>query len=133
MDLNFDNNWIDPARLETVKHFIENIRIHDLHNKGLIKADYEDEKGDTVKDYLAHHLEELGKEELDSLIDPRSKKSDHEKLLLQKLQLVRVGIYPDSENQFAIFDYSIGQELTGYLVVINTDENGNLEHMTMES
>ena len=55
------------------------------------------------------------------------------RLLLKKLHLVRVGLYPDSKDQFAIFDYSIGKELTNYLVVINTDENGNLEYMTMES
>ena len=52
---------------------------------------------------------------------------------ITKLQLVRVGIYPDSTGQFAIFDYSLGQEMTNYLVVINTDENGNLDYMTMES
>lgn len=40
---------------------------------------------------------------------------------------------PHNENQFAIFDYSIDQDLTQYLVVINTDENGNLDYMTMES
>ncbi|MBK8496483.1 MAG: DUF2004 domain-containing protein [Chitinophagaceae bacterium] len=32
-----------------------------------------------------------------------------------------------------MFDYSIGQEITNYLIVINTDENGNLDYMTMES
>ena len=61
------------------------------------------------------------------------KTADQPKLLLKKLHLVRVGLYPDSEEQFAIFDYSIGKDLTNYLVVINTDENGNLDYMTMES
>ncbi|CAN5877434.1 hypothetical protein BH11BAC4_BH11BAC4_17840 [soil metagenome] len=133
IDLNFDNKSIAPARLETVKHFIENIRIHDLKNKEYIQQDYKDEDSDTVKFYLEQHLEELGETELASLIDPGSKSTDHEKQLLKKLQLVRVGLYPDSEDQFAIFDYSIGQEITNYLVVLNTDENGNLEYMTMES
>ncbi len=133
IDLNFENKTIDTTRLETVKHFIENIRIHDLKNKGFIKADYEDEEGETVRFYLKHHLEELGKEELDSLIDPNTRKADHENQLLNKLHLLRVGIYPDSTGQFAIFDYSLGQEMTNYLVVINTDENGNLDYMTMES
>jgi hypothetical protein len=44
-----------------------------------------------------------------------------------------VGIYPDSEDQFAIFDYSLGQGISNYLVVIYTDENGNLDYMTMDS
>ncbi len=46
---------------------------------------------------------------------------------------MRIGLYPDSDGQFAIFDYSIGRDLVDYLVVINTDENGMLEYMTMES
>ena len=133
IDLNFENKTIEKNRLETVKSFIENIRIHDLNNKKYIDKDYNDEDGDTVKFYLEHHLEDLGKEELSTLIDLNSKSTEYEKQLLKKLHLVRVGLYPDSENQFAIFDYSIGQEITNYLVVINTDENGNLDYMTMES
>ena len=133
VDLNFENKIIEPKRLETVKYFIENIRIYDLNNKGYIDKDYHDEAGDTVKFYLEHQLEELGEEELAVLVGRGTKTSEHEKLLLKKLHLVRVGLYPDSAEQFAIFDYSIGKELTNYLVVINTDENGNLDYMTMES
>ncbi len=133
VDLNFDNKTIDAARLETVKQFIENIRIHDLSNRKHIAADYNNEDGDTVKFYLEHHLQELGRDELAELIDLNSKSTEHEKQLLKKLHLVRVGLYPDSESQFATFDYSIGQEITNYLVVLFTDENGNLDYMTMES
>ncbi|MBL0358590.1 MAG: DUF2004 domain-containing protein [Chitinophagaceae bacterium] len=133
VDLNFDNKTIEDKRLETVKQFIENLRIHDLNNKKHIEKDYNDEEGDTVKFYLEHHLEELGEDELAGLVEPGSKPATHEKQLIKKLKLVRVGLYPDSEDQFAIFDYSIGQELTNYLVVINTDENGNLDYLTMES
>ena len=133
IDLNFGSKTIDPARLETVKQFIENIRIHDLSNRKHIEADYNDEDGDTVKFYLEHHLEELGKDELAELIDLNSKSTEHEKQLLKKLNLVRVGLYPDGEDQFAVFDYSIGQEITNDLVVLFTDENGNLDYITMES
>lgn len=133
LDLNFDNKLVEPESWDKIKNFIENIRIYDLNNKAYINNDYNDEEGDTVKTYLQHHLEELGKEELSGLIDMNSKSTGHEKQLLKKLQLVRVGIYPDSEDQFAVFDYSLGREITNYLVVIATDHNGNLEYITMES
>ena len=133
LDLNFGTKTIDPKKLEMVQHFIDNIRIYDLNNKGYINDDYTDEDGDTVKFYLQHHLEELGTEELATLIGPGTKSADYEKQLLKKLHLVRVGIYPEGEDQFAIFDYSLGQDLTNYLVVIFTDENGNLDYITMES
>jgi hypothetical protein len=46
--------------------------------------------------------------------------------------LVRIGIYPQSEDFFASFDYSIGMDLTDYLVVIYTDKNGGVEDLVME-
>ena len=133
IDLNFGDKNIELERFETVKDFIDNIRIHDLNNRKYIDTDYNDEEGDTVKFYLEHHLEELGENELSTLIDLNSKKSDHEKQLKDKLHLVRVGIYPKGEDQFATFDYSIGTDITDTLIVIDTDENGNLVYMTMES
>ncbi|HMK05442.1 MAG TPA: DUF2004 domain-containing protein [Ferruginibacter sp.] len=133
VDLNFENATIDVKRLEITKHFIENIRIHDLNNRKYIQDDFNDEEGDTVRSYLEHHLEELATDDLNELVGPAAKTADQSKLLLKKLRLLRVGLYPDSVDQFAIFDYSIGKELTNYLVVINTDENGNLDYMTMES
>lgn len=133
IDLNFENNNIDPKRLEVVKQFIENISEFDKKNKKYIELDYADEDADTIKTYVEHHLEEIGKDELAGLIDFDDKTTSPKIQLMNRLQLVRVGLYPDSEDQFAIFDYSIGQDLTQYLVVINTNENGDLDYMTMES
>jgi hypothetical protein len=133
VDLNFERNTIDMEKLESVKRFIENIRIHDINNRKYIQQDFDDEEGDTVRFYIENHLEELATDDLNELIGPGRKTTDQPALLLKKLHLVRVGLYPDSDAQFAIFDYSIGKELTNYLVVINTDVNGNLDYMTMES
>ncbi len=133
VDLNFYDKTIDSGRLEKVKAFIENIRIHDINNRKYIDNDYRDEDGDTVKTYLEHHIDELGETELAGLVKPGTKSTEYEKELLKKIHLVRVGIYPDSDEQFAVFDYSLGKDITGYLVVVNTDENGNLDYITMES
>ena len=133
IDLNFENKAIDIATMGKVKNFIENIEKFDNLNKTYILDDYNDEEGDTVKFYLEDHLEEIGKDELSTLINFDDTTIELEQQLLAKLKLVRVGLYPESEDNFAIFDYSIGQDITNYLVVINTDENGQLEYMTMES
>ena len=133
IDLNFENKAIDLATMDKVKNFIENIEKFDNLNKTYILDDYNDEEGDTVKFYLEDHLEEIGKDELSTLINFDDTTIELEQQLLAKLKLVRVGLYPDSEDNFAIFDYSIGQDITNYLVVINTDENGQLDYMTMES
>ena len=133
VDLNFENQTVDTLILDKVKNFIEKLEKFDKLNKTYILNDYNDEDGDTVKFYLEHHLEEVDKEELTKLVNFDDTITEPEKQLLSKLKLVRVGLYPDNEDNFAIFDYSIGKDITNYLVVINTDENGQLDYMTMES
>ena len=133
IDLNFENKNIEFSQLEKVKLFIENLEKFNKQNKSYILDDYNDEDGDTVKFYLEHHLEELEKEELSKIINVEDDTTEQEKQLLAKLNIVRVGLYPDSEDTFAIFDYSIGEEITNYLVVINTNETGELDYMSMES
>jgi hypothetical protein len=104
VDLNFENKTIDVERLEMVQRFIENIRIHDLNNKKHIEADFADEDGDTVREYLEHHIEELATDELNQLIGFNTKTVDQPKLLLKKLYLTRVGLYRIVKNnlQFSI-------------------------------
>lgn len=118
IDLNFENKIIDKAEMQIVRSFIENVSELDKKNKIYIREDYNDEDGDTVKFYLKHHIEEVSEEELSDLIDFKNKSDKPEIQLLDKLHLVRVGFYPDSEEIFSMFDYSIGQKVTNYLVVI---------------
>jgi len=133
IDLNFENKNTETFQLDKVKSYLENIEKFNGLNKTYISDDYNDEEGDTVKFYIEHHLEEVGKDELSALINFDDPTLGPEQQLLKKIELVRVGLYPDSEDNFAILDYSIGENLTNYLVVINTDENGQLDYMTMES
>lgn len=131
LDLNFEEETIDPKRLDLVKSFITRLSEFNKQNLVSIHEDFDD--GDTVKEYIEHHIQELASEDLAALIDRNNKKVSPDIQLLAKLQLVRVGLYPGSDEQFATFDYSIGQELTNYLVVLFTNEKGELDYMTMES
>ncbi len=133
VDLNFINKSIDTSMLITIKNFIEKIESFAQQNQQYIQEDYNNESGETVKLYVEHHLTELSQEELSALVNFDDKATDPEIQLLAKLKLVRVGMYPDRAGNFAIFDYSIGKNITNYLVVINTNESGKLGYMTMES
>ncbi len=133
IDLNFENKTIDFKRLEMARQFIENLRIHDLNNKKMIRQDFEDSNGEVVRDYVSHHIEELALDDLEDLVGSGTKSADQPGLLVKQLHLERVGLFPDNESQFAVFDYSLGKELTNYFVVISTDENGNPYDISMES
>ncbi|HCM34712.1 DUF2004 domain-containing protein [Chryseobacterium sp.] len=133
VDLNFESESTDGTKLDQVKNYLENIEKFNRLAKSYILEDYHNEEGDTVKFYLEHHLEEVEQEELSTLINFDDVTVEPEQQLLKKLELVRIGLYPDNEEGFAILDYSIGKEITNYLVVINTDQNGQLDYMAMES
>lgn len=133
IDLNFEEESIDTKKLDHVKKIIEGLATYDEQNKKYIQQDYKDEEKDTVRTYVEHHIEEIEESELLEIIDISDKTDSKETQLIKALHLVRVGFYPHSDETFVTFDYSLDQDVTDYLVVINTDENGKLVHMTMES
>ena len=133
VDLNFENNSIDEERLITVKKFLQNIPTWISRNTRYIQDNLDDDDDATVREYAEYIKEVLEEEELAGLIRIDAEPEDQLLQIAENLHLVRIGLYPDSGGQFAVFDYSIGQDIVDYLVVINTDENGVLEYMTMES
>ena len=133
IDLNFDDKSIDTKHLDKVKKIIKDLATYDKQNTKYIEQDYKDEDADTVRTYIEHHLDEIDEEELLEVIDLSDKNDKKEIQLMKALHLVRVGFYPHNEDYFVTFDYSLDRDLTNYLVVINTDANGKLVYMTMES
>ncbi|MDX2067919.1 MAG: DUF2004 domain-containing protein [Haliscomenobacter sp.] len=135
LDINFAKTNIEKSAMDTIKFFIENIDTFDRQNKVNINSDFNDENGDTVKEYVTFHIEELGDEFLEQ-IDITSDQTDKEQQFLKKLHLTRIGLYPDGKydaSNFAVFDYTVSKDLTDQLIVVNTDEKGNLDHLSWES
>jgi hypothetical protein len=98
-----------------------------------MKQDFENPEGDSVRFYLENFIADADEKELEKLIDITNKNDEPEEQLLKKLHLVRIGFYPEDQDEFAVFEYSIGEELTNYLVVIVTDESGEPAYITVES
>lgn len=135
IDLNFEKKTIDIETLDAIKDFIDNIHHFDKQNQSYIKSDFDDENGETVKEYVTFHIEELGEDFLRQ-IDISAGEADIEEQFLTKLHLTRVGIYPDGKydtSYFAVFDYTVDKYLTDQLIVVITDRKGNLDHLTWES
>ena len=58
---------------------------------------------------------------------------DASEQLLSLIHLKRVGIYPENDSNFATIDYTIGEEITQYLIVVVVQESGDIDYITMES
>ena len=132
IDLNFDNRIIDIKILDKIKNFIERIDQFDKMNRIQIDKDYS-ENGE-VKEFIVFHIEEIEDEllELNIISDGENKETQ----FLSNMKLVRIGLYPDGKygsDYFAVFDYTVNQDLTNQLIVVNTDENGVFDHISWES
>lgn len=136
LDLNFLNKQITQEQAKIIKAFLDNIGNFEVQNKLIIDKDFLEE-GETA-DYINFYLDELDENELSNIIDDNDKQSSKSNQLLNKLKLIRVGLYPDGKygaNYYGVFDYSIDidGEPCNQLLVVKTNETGDLDHITWES
>lgn len=131
LDLNFENEWITPDKLFAVKKMLGSLVSLDLRNRQYLEADFRDEEG-TVRYYLEFFLKNTWKGSLVKLINYENKEIAPIDQLLKKIHLIRVGFYPENEDVYAVFDYSVGLKYTEYVLAVNLNELGKVEVLTME-
>ena len=131
LDLIFEECISDTVSPEPVKTVLENLYDYAAKAYKTILNEFKTEA--TVKGYLEHHLEGVDKNDLDELLTDADKTLPVEEQLLYKLRLERVGLYPEKENDFAIFDYTIGRKVTNYLIVVKFNNEGSVMVLAMES
>lgn len=130
LDLNFydgvpEHNWVTEY-----EDYIKDLEQHKADVEAAIRADYED--GGDVKEYVDFHLQELDASVIDKALAGTDASKPKEERLLSALKLVRIGFYPGNEN-YAVWDYTIGCEVADMVVVINTDNMGKINYVTWES
>jgi hypothetical protein len=133
LDLNFETELTNQSEFNQIIEFVNRIPEFDNQNRNYIKADFKQDVSMT-SDYLNFYLDELDEDELARIIDLRNQKIPKNILLMEKLNLIRVGIYPQ-ESYFATFDYSIDidGEPSNQLLVLNINQDGTLDYITWES
>lgn len=134
LDITCENKSISEEQSINIKKFLGNISEFDTQNRVIIDKNFKD--GGEAKEYIDFYLEELDAEELEEIIGDEV--GDKSKQLLGKLILIRVGLYPEvksNSDYFGVFDYSIeiDGEISNQLLVVKTNEKGELDHITWES
>ncbi len=133
IDLNFDNKNPNENQILILKSYFENLDKIIEQNSKKIKSEFESNEVNDVKEYIYHHLQEIPKDELSKIIDLDNKNKTDKLKLLEKLQLKRIGFFPQENSYYAIFDYTIGYNFTQYLISITTDKEGKIIDVKMES
>ncbi len=135
IDLNFEGKEIEAKLFDKIKKVIESIESENSKNRAYITFDFNDKNGNTVKEYLEFHTEELA-EELSEIVNFKDKSISPEKQLMNKLKLDRIGFYPDGKygsESFVVFDYVVDREMSDQIIVVNIDKDGKFLNLAWES
>jgi hypothetical protein len=133
IDVNVDGTEPTKAQFVVVREFIEDPARFDEVAREALRAEFTEKPEGTVSTYLSHHAEELGEKELlriFSTVDPDELTIDH---LLDAMYLKRIGLYPDSDDYVAVFDFTIDEEATDYLLAVEFDADGDVFGVSMDS
>jgi len=83
--------------------------------------------------YLEHHRDELSDEELQQVFGSADRDLVDVNALLRHLHLVRVGLRPEDAEYQLLLDYSLGYDVTNYLICAVFDSDGKFRTLDMES
>jgi hypothetical protein len=133
VDINSDDETFTRDMLAEIAIFISDAARFDEISRDAFKAEFDEKPEGTVGTYLSHHAEELGEKDLLRIFgieDPDDLDINH---LLEALQLKRIGLYPGADGYVAVFDYTIDEEATDYLLVVEYDSDGEVFGISMDS
>ena len=133
VDFNVRGSEMTQALLDRVASFVAERERFDRIARAAILADHaEDPDFIPGREYLAH-VEEFSPEERRRYFGTEAAGAIGLKQLLAALQLVRIGLYPESEDAVAVLDYTIDRRVTDYLLVAKFNAAEKLLEINMES
>lgn len=135
VDLNFSRTLPSKPLIKNSKTILK--RISKLEEKTYRLVIDESKKESTVKDFIQFYVENLNEEDYEFLgVDNNMSDSEKESVVLNNIQLRRVGIYPEDKDDTIIFDYTVSKDgfaITNELLVFYYNKEGELIKIRMES
>jgi len=132
VDFNTSGGEMTRDMLDRVERFVAELDSFDVQARKAISADFISSEDSSSRLYLSHHIEELSAEERIECFGTENTELDLSDLV-SALTLRRVGLYPEEESRTAVFDYTIGSDITDYLLVVEFSQNGLASDVSMES
>lgn len=131
LDVNFEEKTINPDKLLILKSYLDSPQaIINIAKEAIINNFA---NGEDVKEFLTFHIEELEQSDLDNLLRDTDKTLSLEEQILSVLKLRRIGFYPYDNDEFAILDFVLDEEISQYILVVKLNNNKTVDNITMES
>jgi hypothetical protein len=122
------NAAVSTPQLDVVATFARDVERLDEMARAALREDH-----DAVALYVSHHLEQLTSDELRALFGTGGPDGITASQFLERVVLVHVVLYPESRTQAAVFDYTLGRELTQYVLAVSFGADGAVTGIEMES
>lgn len=132
LDLYFDTTTIPKEKLTLVSKILNNLSEYRQLTYQQLEVNAKDEDGIT-REYVDFHIEELAEKEWKKLLENITSERKRRKKVFKLLHLNRIGFYPNDDHHYATFDYTIGEDLTDYYLVVGISSNDEIAFITMES
>lgn len=85
-----------------------------------------------TKEWIDWHIEEFDKKDIEKLTEETEKTLPIDEKLFRVINLVRVGIYPKYED-YAVWDFMLDKKFSSQILVVITDNKGEILDITWES
>lgn len=132
LDLNTDLGVITEESMQRVDWFIENLAAVEETARQLIRQEYQEANGES-RCYQSHHLAEISNEDFEAFVGVPKPASNDLDGFLSLCYLKRLGLYVENPDQFAIVDFTIGTDMTDYILSVAFDSTGAARSVSMES
>lgn len=130
-DLNFESESVSENLIREVGKLTSKISEFAQLAWTAISEDWDlDSESETARFYLQHHLDEFSEEDVVKLFGTTNVDKS---AFFNALSLVRIGLYPENDEMFAVFDIQLSQELTDYLMSVSISSGGQVTGVSFES
>lgn len=126
VDITFDGATMNPSALDSLAQFVTDIAGFDELARQSMRQDFHSLIGDYLDFDGAGDL-------LQEVFGTEDNKSIDAEMFLTPMHLVRIGLYPDEPDTYAVFDYTLGKELTDNLVAVKFDDRRKVATIAVES
>ena len=110
INLIFETENLTLADLSIVKHFLNEITKHIKNSKDSILKNYNE--NEELKNFIQMHINALTPLGLEVLKELMPKKMKLEEYFLNDLELCKIYIFPDDQDEFIKLIYEISEEIT---------------------
>ncbi len=131
VDLNFDCKSLSNEKAEILNNCLKELPNTIKNSWQWIMNDYKN--GEDVSEYISFHLDDFFEDDPEEILKGTDSNLDNKDRFLQTLRVNRIGIYPDSPENYLVIDWMTDPELSNYILVVNCNEKFELEYITVES